>query len=274
MEDINGYDLSRKWFNWCFENPERISPNHTALYFFIIEHCNRLGWKKKFGLPSGMAKEAIGIRSYKTYIKTLKELVDFGFIEMIEKSKNQYSSNIVALVYFAKAHTKAHTKALDKAMIKHMSKQGESTYQSIESIDKPITNKPITIEVNEKTIEVGKKDVSPKKKKFSFEKALLEYGFDKKLSDEWLIIRKSKKAVNSELAFKNFIREVEKTEMNKYGLKNKDDLMYFIAVKKQWRGYEAKWLDREFNAQNNGSNPDTDRLEWLANYAAKAFDEN
>jgi len=120
---MNGYDLSRKWFDWCFENPERISPNHTALYFFIIEHCNRLGWKAKFGLPTTMVKEAIGIRSYNTYINTLNDLVDFGFVIMIEKSKNQYSSNIVALSNF----DKAHDKALDKALIKHTTKQVEST---------------------------------------------------------------------------------------------------------------------------------------------------
>lgn len=49
---MNGYELSRKWFDWCFENPEKINPNHSAMYFFIIEHCNRLGWKDKFGLPT------------------------------------------------------------------------------------------------------------------------------------------------------------------------------------------------------------------------------
>ena len=56
---MNGYELSRSWFDFCFENPEKISPNHTALYFFCIEHCNRLGWKNKFGLPMEMAKEAL-----------------------------------------------------------------------------------------------------------------------------------------------------------------------------------------------------------------------
>ena len=135
---MNGYDLSRKWFDWSFENPERINPNHTALYFFIIEHCNRLGWKEKFGLPTTMAKEAIGIRSYNTYINTLNDLVDFGFINLIEKSKNQYSSNIVALSNF----DKAPDKALDKAMIKHGTKQRESN----SSINKQETNKQETIE--------------------------------------------------------------------------------------------------------------------------------
>jgi hypothetical protein len=135
---MNSYELSRNWFDWSFENPERINPNHTALYFFIVEHCNRLGWKEKFGLPTTMAKEAIGIRSYNTYINTLNDLVEFGFIKLIEKSKNQYSSNIVALSNF----NKADDKALDKALIKHTTKQVES----IVSIDKQETNKQQTIE--------------------------------------------------------------------------------------------------------------------------------
>ena len=129
---MNSYDLSRNWFNWCFENPEKIKPNHTALYFFCIEHCNRMGWKEKFGLPTTMAKEAIGISSYNTYINTLKDLVEWGFIRMIEKSQNQYSSNIIALSKF----DKALDKPLDKALIKHGSKQSES----IDSIDKQVNN--------------------------------------------------------------------------------------------------------------------------------------
>lgn len=140
---MNSYELSRKWFDWSFENPELISPNHSALYFFAIEHCNRLGWRKKFGFPTEMAKDAIGIKSYKTYINTLNDLVSWGFIEMVERSKNQYSANIIALVEF----TEALDKALDKAMLKHVSKQDESTCQStdesIVSIDKHINIKPI-----------------------------------------------------------------------------------------------------------------------------------
>ena len=129
---MNSYELSRKWFDWSFENPEKISPNHSALYFFAIEHCNRLGWRKKFGFPTEMAKDAIGIKSYNTYIKTLNDLVSWGFIEMIERSKNQYSANIIALSNF----DKALDKALDKAIVKHVTKHDES----ISSIDKPITN--------------------------------------------------------------------------------------------------------------------------------------
>jgi hypothetical protein len=129
---MNSYELSRNWFNYCFDNPEKVKPAHTAVYFFSIEHCNRLGWKEKFGFPSQMVMEAVGIKNWRTYSKVLNDLVDFGFIKMIEISKNQYSSNIIAIV----KNTKAPTKALDKALQKHSTKQGQSTV----SINKQYNN--------------------------------------------------------------------------------------------------------------------------------------
>lgn len=140
MAELNSYELSRDFFNWCFENPELIKPTHIAMYFFIIEHCNRLGWKSKFGLPMEMTKDAIGISNYKTYANTFKDLEDWGFIKVYEKSKNQYSANVIGLV----KNTKATTKALSKASLKHSQKQ----VQSIVGIDKPInllTKEPINL---------------------------------------------------------------------------------------------------------------------------------
>ena len=125
------FTLSRNWFNFCFENPELIRPNHTAIYFFAIEHCNRLGWKDKFGFPTTMAMEALGIKSYNTYIDSFNDLIKWDFIKLIEKSRNQYSANIIAL----SKKCKALDKALDKALIKHGTKQVKSTSESIDSID-------------------------------------------------------------------------------------------------------------------------------------------
>jgi hypothetical protein len=139
---MNGYELSRAWFDFSFENPEKIKPIQSAIYFFAIEHCNRLGWKENFGLPSQMVMEAIGVKNWKTYSAALKELVEIGFIKMIEVSKNQFSSNIVALVNFTKATTEAQPKALDKALSKHSTKQRQSTV----SIDKQLTIEPINQE--------------------------------------------------------------------------------------------------------------------------------
>lgn len=143
MEEFNSYELSRNWFDWCFENPEKITPNHSAIYFFAIEHCNRLGWKNKFGFPTQMVMDAIGIKKHQTYIKYFNELVEWGFLNLVQKSANQYSANIISLV---SAKPKSG-KALDKAMINHAAKHIQSNGQSNSSIDKPnniITNNNIT----------------------------------------------------------------------------------------------------------------------------------
>jgi hypothetical protein len=140
MADINSYELSRKWFDWSFENPEKISPNHAAIYFFAIEHCNRLGWRNKFGFPTQMVMDAIGIKKHQTYIKYFNDLVEWGFFELVQKSINQYSANIISLV---SAKPKSG-KALDKAIITHAAKQIKSIGQSNGSINKPLTNKPLT----------------------------------------------------------------------------------------------------------------------------------
>jgi len=132
---MNGYSISRSWWDFAFANPEKVKPIHAALLFFAVEHCNRLGWKQKFGLPSSMAMEAIGVHSYNTYIQAFNNLCEWGFFELVQKSKNQYSSNIIALSKF----DEAPDKALDKALIKHDSKQCESTCESTVSIDKQRT---------------------------------------------------------------------------------------------------------------------------------------
>lgn len=143
---MNSYQLSRTWFDFCFENPQKVKPYHSAIYFFAIEHCNRLGWKQVFGFPTSMVLESIGMKSYNSYKKYFDELVDFGFIKVHEYSKNQYSSNIIELTSKGKAQYKALDKALIKHTSKHTTKQRESTSESIDSIIKQITSNNITIE--------------------------------------------------------------------------------------------------------------------------------
>jgi hypothetical protein len=142
---MNSYDLSRNFCNWAFENPDKVKPIHYAIFYFAIEHCNRLGWKDKFGLPSQMVMEAIGVKNWRTYAAGLHELVEFGFIEMVEISKNQYSSNIIAIV----KNTKAPTKALDKALSKHSTKHSQSTVSIVkqETINKEQVH-PLVIYLN------------------------------------------------------------------------------------------------------------------------------
>ena len=79
---------------------------------------------------------------------------------------------------------------------------------------------------------------------FNFKKSLLDYGFDAQLVDEWMAIRKTKKAINSEFSFKSFISQVEKTGAEK------NEVMRTIA-EKQWVGFNHAWMKNTNTINNN-----------------------
>lgn len=121
-EEVNGYIYTKQWFDFASKNPDKIKPAHGILYFAMVELNNKLGWIENFGLPTSCTMNLIGIRNYKTFKKTFDDLVEWGFVRVIEKSHNQYTANIIALVKFTKAKeivnqmadTKENTKTDDK----------------------------------------------------------------------------------------------------------------------------------------------------------------
>ena len=115
---MSGYELTKKWYEWCGNNIEIVKPHHHALYFWCVEKCNRLGWADCYALPSDEAMHYLGMTTYKTYTKTLEELIGFGFITMCRKSTNQYTANIIALVKNA------------TALQEHLPQHSRSTYHS------------------------------------------------------------------------------------------------------------------------------------------------
>jgi len=94
---MNGYDLSRQWFSFAYENTEA-KPIHTALYFWIVERANASGWKKAIDVQTEKSMECLGVTDWRTYKNALQFLADHNFIAWLEKSKNQYTCNRVAIV--------------------------------------------------------------------------------------------------------------------------------------------------------------------------------
>ena len=227
------YSLSRYFWDFAFEHPTKIKPVHISIYFFAVEHCNRLGWKRDFGLPTSMVLEAIGVKSYSVYKVAFDQLVEYGFFDVIQYSKNQYSSNVIALKENYKAHTIAPTKALDKAIWKASEKQGESD----DSIYKLITDNIKTINNRQKEFfEYVKLFFQQEQEiKFNFEKALLGLGVNSEIVKAYLSVRKKKKLVDTEIAFNGLLREIDKS-----GLTTKEAIT--ICVEKSWGGFNHEWL--------------------------------
>ena len=130
-QKINGYKLSRQWFDFAFENPDKVSPVHGILYLWMVELNNQLGWKEKFGIPTYHSMEAIGVKNYKTYKKAFTDLVSWGFIKLVEKAKNNHTSNIIELV----KNTKSDGKSSPFELVKY-TKACPSQVQVTATIDK------------------------------------------------------------------------------------------------------------------------------------------
>lgn len=148
MAKKSGYDLSRHWFNFAFEK-EEAKVVHTAIYMWILELNNRLGWKQEFGLPTQDTMEGLSIGNKMTYLSAIKDLTEWKFIEIVKESKNQYQSMIIKLCHSDNAT--ARGTALDTALQRHHTQHSNSTSDgigdSIAPIDKPRnqeTKKPQT----------------------------------------------------------------------------------------------------------------------------------
>jgi hypothetical protein len=101
---MNGYQLTRQWFEWRFNNPGKLSAGHAELYFYIVDRWNYFGQKAEFGLPRLHTMEVLSIGSRNTYKKLFADLIKHGFIKLIRESCNQYHhSSIIALSKFEQA---------------------------------------------------------------------------------------------------------------------------------------------------------------------------
>lgn len=81
--------------------------------------------------------------------------------------------------------------------------------------------------------------------KFDFKKSLLSFGFDSNLVSDWLKIRKTKKLTNSEVAYKDFIKQVELNGQDK-------NFILEQCVIKSWGGFKSEWLPKQTQV-NTGS---------------------
>ena len=74
-----------------------------------------------------------------------------------------------------------------------------------------------------------------KPEKFVFKKALIDFGAASNLADDWITVRKNKKASNTETALNGFISQVEKSGLDV-------NTVLKICVDNSWSGFKQSWL--------------------------------
>lgn len=106
--------------------------------------------------------------------------------------------------------------------------------EDLKVLERPFEGSKVKVMVKE-TVEVEEKG-NGKSEKFDFKKELLKYGFQENLVDEWLKIRKTKKAVNTETALRGFLIELETRSCE-------PNLILKTIIERSWSGFKWSWID-------------------------------
>ena len=213
----NWYNLSRNWFDFAFENPDKVNCNHTALYFYIVDKWNRFWQKERFWLPTLFTMESLWIKSKNTYSKIFNDLVNFWFIKIIQKSLNQNTSTIITI----NSAISKNKSALDTALIQHVGQQEDSTVPIDKQRNKETNN--IYIEISD-IIE---------KRNYAYD---TQYKITKALIDIYTIKRKQYSYDDIVLGFKNYFDKVNDCEKKECGRKKKY-LLHPLKFLKQSNGF-------------------------------------
>lgn len=156
---MNGYNLTRRFFDWAFSHRADFKPTVSALYFYLIEVCNKLGWKPEFSISAKECMEGMGVSGYNTYKQAFDILCEHGFIKVLKKSCNSYQANIITLLNFDRVTDEVTNKVTDRVSDEVTNKAPTEYERSNEQSNGDIhktykTNK--TIKTNSRNIEKQK----------------------------------------------------------------------------------------------------------------------
>ena len=103
------------------------------------------------------------------------------------------------------------------------------------------------------------KDKDKEKEVFNFKNSFLDLGVNKQILDDWLKVRKNKKATNSETAFNNLASQIKTSK------KSANECIK-IAAENSWSGFNAEWLNKPASKTNQIDNMDAGpNFEWDPN---------
>lgn len=118
--------------------------------------------------------------------------------------------------------------------------QTASPYTDSPDTESPYTAKPTLINTIENQVLIEsntkrKKDISISKEKFNFLNSLIGIGVSREAAEDWLQVRKTKRATNTRIAFERVAREIAKSG------RSADECIRF-SVEHSYSGFEAGWL--------------------------------
>lgn len=224
-----------------------ISCIDMSIYNALFLIWNRCDFDTELSINRNDVMKLAKVGNANTYTKSLRTLSGKGYI-IYKPSNNPLLGSKVTIIRYDKGSDKTTAKSSDICSGVSTDKGSDTLYKQYNNLTNEQTNNILAYANNLSKVDLNiflNSIVTKTKKGFDFRKKLIEYGFEKKLVDDWLSVRKTKKATNTETALNAFISEIESIPCN-------INEMLQIAVTQSWSGFKHKWVDNLKN-HNNGS---------------------
>ena len=204
-------------------------------YFTILQEMREMGLKGNelivFAVINGFSQngngsfhgslaalqEMCGIASRQTITDILKSLVDKGIINKTEVTLN----GVKNISYSVCPKNGQGVQKMDRGCPKN----GHIYINDINISPTEINNN--------------------KGNRFDFKNSLIEIGVSPEVADDWMQVRKAKRASNTETAFRRI-----KIEIDKSGLSANECIT--IAVARSWQGFQADWVANQQRSRPTG----------------------
>lgn len=142
-----------------------------------------------------------------------------------ERSARAMLSNLIHKGYIIRTRFDGRRRYLESALAKQGGRICQAERQDLPNTYIESTN-------------ISPTEIINKAKKFDFKKSLIEIGVSPQVAEDWMQVRKAKRASNTETAFNRIKKEIEKS-----GLSAEECIT--IAVARSWQGFQAEWIERQ-----------------------------
>lgn len=242
---------------WSDPFIEDLTPSEKLIFIYLItnDKTNMLGIyevsMRKISFETGVDKATVQ--------KALEGFERLG--------KVRYTNNYVVLINYLK-HQHFNTNMKKSAIDVYMSlpqelkKEGftpdrNNPLKAFETLSNHLGMvRKVEVEVEVESEREAKVEVEIKKEIFDFKKSLYSLVINKKIVDEWLKVRKTKKAVNTETALQGFLNQVDKTNYTV-------EQILTICVEKSWSGFNSDWLQEKNIVETKNSKRDDEIRQYL-----------
>lgn len=216
---------------WAWTAPVESCPQRTIL----LSLADRAGEDHK-AWPSIKRLEVDTKCDRKTIMKVLERLQEINLIRFTEETRGN------GVKVYQLVGVRGREDDLTSTKIGTSTKNGTSTSTKIGTATSTKNG------TQNLSIESTNESTNIYKGKFNFANALVSQGADQKLISEYMEVRKAKKAVNSETAFKSLISEQQKS-----GLTLNQVLEHCVV--NSWKGFKAEWIKNQSTVHGQQNKP-------------------